>query len=570
MSNSLASSAIDYTKLKTKLSPQIQEIISKKKIAGLSLALVDGDRIVWSEGFGVTAPNSEAKTTANTPFRVGSITKLFTSLSTLQLEEKGLIDIDQPLSAYLERFLMKSRFSDDDPITIRNVLTHHSGIPTDLYKGQWNKNRFSYLVEQLRNEYVSYPPEFVLSYSNIGYSLLGAMIEQVTDNSYEKAINHNIIHPLNMHNTGFHPSSLFFIPSKAFDQEKKIQRTLSMRDIPAMGLYSSANDLAKFIRLFTDRENAIHQAIVSDATISEMFEHQNKDVKLDFDDKIGLTWMLDQCGIVDAGKIAEHGGTTMYFSSQMMIAREYDMGVVVLANTQGSRPAVDKIAEFILKAALEIKHVEMEEQPPLIAENHPEDAVPNPSNVGGDYVTDLGLVSLDTIEQELCACSRKKVIDLVPLPDGWYNIQHENQTQESNKIKSKVSGLIVGNHQIIIVQNKDGRTHRFGSLMPEEGIPNEWKTRLGHYELVNPDEGFPIDLISLSEKDNRMYLSYRMQRLSNQLIELPIAPISPYAAVTVGLGRTRGETIQIERYDPEVDEEHMLFSGLVARKIDDI
>ena len=561
-----ASDTLDYSKLSTQLSPHIKKIINMKNIVGLSLALVDGDKIVWSEGFGFTDQKKQKNTTPNTPFRVGSITKLFTALSTLQFEERGLIDIDQPLSAYLERFSMKSRFSDESPITIRNILTHHSGIPTDLYKGQWNKNRFTQLVEQLRNEYVSYPPRFVLSYSNIGYSLLGSMIENISKTTYENVINDNIIHSLNMHNTGFHPSTLFFMPSKAFDTDEQVQKILSIRDIPAMGLYSSANDLAKFIRLFTDRDSELHQTIISDEKIEEMFEHQNSEVQLDFDDKIGLPWILDQCAIVDAGKIAEHGGTTMYYSSQMMISSDYDLGVIVMANTQGSRSTVNQIAEVVLKKALDLKHGAMENHTPMIAENYPVDAVPNPSSVGGDYVTDLGLVSLDTIEQELCACSNKKIIDLVPLPNGWFNLQNSKPGPDG-AMTPKVTEKIIGEHQVMIVKNKQGRTHRFGTLMPNRAIPSEWKKRLGQYEIINQDDSFPIDQVSLTEKDNHIYLGYRMPRLSSMIIELPLSPITSTEAVTVGLGRTRGETIQIEQFNADEGEEHLLFSGLIARKI---
>lgn len=561
-----AAENIDYSQLRQQLHPVIERKLKEKNIVGLSLALVDGGSTVWSEGFGFSDQSFKKKTTPNTEFRVGSVTKLFTAVATMQLQGHDLIDIDQPLSAYLERFLMQSRFSDNSPITVRNILTHHAGIPTDLFKGQWNNTHFTEVVEQLRNEYVSYPPEFVLSYSNIGFSLLGNMIEEVSQQSYESYIQENIAIPLNMPNTGFHLSRFEHNLSDAFNDRRKKQSLLPIRDLPSMGIYSSANDLARFISLFIDRENPMHQKILSDASVYEMLEHQNADIELDFDEKIGLAWLLDRCGINNAGRIAEHGGTTMFYSSQLLLSTEHELGVIVMANTQGSRNTVNQIAETILQAALNTK-LGLSLPSTTLASSETPTSNDNPVHMGGDYMTNLGLVSIDPLENELCACSKRKILDLIPQPDGWFNLQKKNESRTVQSNKPKLSEKKVGDQKVIVLHS-EGRTQRFGSRMPEAGIPETWKRRLGNYRIINSDRNFPIDHVCLLEKNERLYLGYRMPRLSVKDIHTPLAPITHNEAVTVGLGRTRGETIQIDKFDDSA-KEYLIFSGLIAEKIPD-
>lgn len=476
-----------------------------------------------------------------------------------------MIDIDQPLSAYLERFLMRSRFTDDSPITVRHILTHHSGIPTDLYKGQWNDTHFTEVVEQLRNEYVSYPPNFVLSYSNIGFTLLGNMIEEVTQQPYESYIQEHIAIPLGMPNTGFHLSKFEYNLAEAFNASRKKQSLLPIRDLPSMGLYSSANDIARFIQLFIDRKNPMHQKTLSDTSVNEMLEHQNADVELDFDEKIGLGWLLDRCGINNAGTIAEHGGTTMFYSSQLLLAPKHKLGVIVMANTQGSRSSVNQIAESVLQAALDHKRGLLAPSPGRVSATITAENNEGGINTGGDYMTNLGLVSIDPDENELCACSKRKVLNLIPQPDGWYDLQKNNASVPDASSNPRLTEKRIGEQEVIVMQS-EGRTQRFGSRMPDPGIPDKWKKRLGNYRIINSDSNFPIDHVCLLEKNKRLYLGYRMPRLSQKQIHTPLQPITPYQAVTVGLGRTRGETVQIDKFDDN-GKEYLIFSGLIAEKI---
>ena len=109
--------------------------MKKNSVTGLSIALVDDQRIVWAEGFGYADQEKKIPATADTLYRVGSISKLFTDTAAMQLVEQGKLDIDQPLKKYIPNFSIKSRYPDTAEITPRQLMTHHSGLPRDRLKG---------------------------------------------------------------------------------------------------------------------------------------------------------------------------------------------------------------------------------------------------------------------------------------------------------------------------------------------------------------------------------------------------------------------------------------------------
>lgn len=127
----------NYGYAKSYLRWLIPREMSRAEVPGLSIALVDDQRVVWSQGFGYADAERRIPATDQTLYGIGSVTKLFTAAAVMQLAEQGRIDLDVPLTRYLPEFSMRARFADAAPITPRNLLTHHSGLPGDYLKGMW-------------------------------------------------------------------------------------------------------------------------------------------------------------------------------------------------------------------------------------------------------------------------------------------------------------------------------------------------------------------------------------------------------------------------------------------------
>src|SRR5215831_2018340 len=123
----------DYTPLHD-LTDVIEQAMQKHGVTGLSLAVVDDQQVVWVQGFGYADATHSIPATPDTVYRVGSLSELFTAIAAMQLAERGIIDLDRPLQTYVPEFAIHSRFADPEPITLRHLMSHHAGLPTNYLK----------------------------------------------------------------------------------------------------------------------------------------------------------------------------------------------------------------------------------------------------------------------------------------------------------------------------------------------------------------------------------------------------------------------------------------------------
>ena len=145
----------DYASTQAYVTRLIQYEMNKNAVPGLSIALVDDQHVVWAEGFGDADVARKIPASAETIYRVGSISKLFTATAAMQLVEQGQLDIDQPLQKYLPGFAPKTHLQQA-AITPRQLMTHHSGLARDRFKGFFKfrmigKNLLNLLITALQN-----------------------------------------------------------------------------------------------------------------------------------------------------------------------------------------------------------------------------------------------------------------------------------------------------------------------------------------------------------------------------------------------------------------------------------
>jgi CubicO group peptidase (beta-lactamase class C family) len=112
----------EYAKVAEYVSALVRHEMKKGGVTGLSIALVDDQRVVWAEGFGYADKAGTGPASPDTVYRAGSISKLFTATAAMQLAEQGRMDIDRPLGDYLPGFSIRTRFLDAAPITPRSIL----------------------------------------------------------------------------------------------------------------------------------------------------------------------------------------------------------------------------------------------------------------------------------------------------------------------------------------------------------------------------------------------------------------------------------------------------------------
>ncbi|GAI00234.1 unnamed protein product [marine sediment metagenome] len=153
--------AAGYSTTIEQITALIEQRMQENQVTGLSIALVDGQDVVWAQGFGYADQENDVKATTETIYEIGSISKTITATAIMRLQEQGLINIDYSLIEYLPEFSILPPLGfdpqPDNPITIRTMLTHHSGLPGDLFNGGFTlKPRTDYnawVLEYLREEY---------------------------------------------------------------------------------------------------------------------------------------------------------------------------------------------------------------------------------------------------------------------------------------------------------------------------------------------------------------------------------------------------------------------------------
>jgi CubicO group peptidase (beta-lactamase class C family) len=551
--------------LRNDLAPLIVAAQERFQVPGLSLVLVRSDGVLWAEGFGEADRERQIPATPSTVYRAGSLAKPLTATAVMQLAEAGAIDIDQPLNAYLPAFSIRSRFDTvAQPITVRSVLSHHAGLPTDLNKGMWTDTPYTQVVDALDDEYATFPPDFVFAYSNVGYTLLGHMVAAVSGIDYPAYIDQRVFQPLGMRHSGFSAPGADLAQGY---RDGEPFAMLPIRDLPADGLYTSAADLGRYMQALLRSGELRGHRLLEEATIEEMWEPQNLDVPLDLDILNGLGWFLEEDSIPGGGEVIRHGGTTLVFAAEMILLPKRGLGVAVLANADGSKAIVSRLAEAILGRVLKTVNA-LPAADLFLTELRKPTADPEPADIAGRYATDFGLISIRAQDPKLCACVINETFDLIPFPNGWFGLGEEALGALPLGLRPLAAMRFQTQHidgREVVVARHDEQRVVIGEKVPEIPVPQVWLDRLGGYEILNPDPGFPLTEAQLKLNDGHLCMSYRLPKLSESRVQVPLRPISDTEAIILGLGRMRGETLRAVTIK---GQERLRYSGFVGRKID--
>ncbi|KAI1691783.1 beta-lactamase domain-containing protein [Ditylenchus destructor] len=173
----------DYSAIIRYLQKRIPVEMARQGTAGLSIALVNGQELIWAQGFGVADKTLGKPVTPNTAFRAGALSKLLTATAALQLVEQQRLDLDAPIQDTLREFYVRSRFHSDQAaadrdITLRRLLSHQSGLPSEHLRDVRNTFAMGQMPMRISGVWLSTPPGTQVAYSNLGYALAGAAIER--------------------------------------------------------------------------------------------------------------------------------------------------------------------------------------------------------------------------------------------------------------------------------------------------------------------------------------------------------------------------------------------------------
>jgi CubicO group peptidase (beta-lactamase class C family) len=314
-------------------------------IPSLSCSIVKGRKILWAKGYGIYEIEQEKYANETTLYMIASISKTITATALMQLYEKGKFQLDEDISNYLP-FRVRNPNHPDVPITFRMLLAHQSSLaeeppvhyhfegdcPIPLYP--WLE---SYLVPGGENYtckvWSQDRPGEKFHYSNVGYALIGYLVERISGKPFDRYCIENIFLPLGMLNTSFRLSDIdverVAIPYHYFLGRYFPYQHYGYIDYPAGSVRTSVLELSNFVIAHLNNGSYKSIRILEEETIELMHTIQYPD------SQYGLGWMVWN---TSNGKFIGHTGGDLGVATSLTIRLSDKVAVMYFINETPSRP----------------------------------------------------------------------------------------------------------------------------------------------------------------------------------------------------------------------------------------
>lgn len=349
----------------------ISQKLAETKVSGASVAIVDGQKTVWAEGFGYANSARSKKVTADTVFSLQSISKTYTAVLFLEAVDRGWFKLDDPLIKYLPSFRANSRYSETDfqKITLRHLLSHWSSLPHEAPVGNNyddGKATFAEHIESISRVWLLAPVQSRYAYSNLGFDLLAYLLQTRSKTPFPEYADARLFRRLGMSNTTFDRQRAMASTSFARGQVNGHNVDVLIPMLGAGGLYSSAADMAKFVAVELSGTNTKSGRLLKKGTLEEMFtpqfpvDHQSAGYGLGIFKRRAFGTVM-----------YSHGGGGYGYDSEQRWFPEFGLGVVVLTNDGDGSDIAQTVADHISEVCIKAKRAYASDEAPLILSDKP-------------------------------------------------------------------------------------------------------------------------------------------------------------------------------------------------------
>lgn len=315
--------------------------IEKNQVSGAVISVVKNGKILFEKGYGYADIENKIQVDPkNTAFYICSIGKLFTGTAVMQLYEQGKIkSLTDDVNLYLDTIKVPNKFST--PVTFANLLTHTSGLDDGSVIGGASKTKEealsyeAYLKAKIGSGSVLREPDTLVRYSNLGYDLLGYLVQEISGVSFANYVRHNIFGPIGMKNSmaGVSPDNT----AKAYIYDGEEMKPSEKVYLPALGegcVFSTADDMAKFMIAHLQGGSCKGSSILKEDTARLMHtQHFTNNSELP-----GICYTFLQSYDNNQKAIRHEGGDASGFVSTLYLLPEYKLGFFVEVNTLSALP----------------------------------------------------------------------------------------------------------------------------------------------------------------------------------------------------------------------------------------
>ncbi|MEW6997399.1 serine hydrolase domain-containing protein [Colwelliaceae bacterium BS250] len=357
-----ANANVDSNKIDENLLPKVQVVgksykpktieqrMAHYKVPGISIAVVKDGHVAWVKAYGIANSKTKQLVTKDTLFQAGSISKPIAALAALKLVEDNKVNLDDDVNDYLTSWkIPKSTFTEQQPVTLRHLLTHTAGTTVHGFPGYKQGQQLPSDADVLNGKgntpkvTVDKQPGSAWRYSGGGYTVMEQLVADVTKLPFDKYLNDAVLKPLKMNHSTFEQplaKSKWSLASAAFDQHGE-QIEGDWNNYPeqaAAGLWTTPSDLAKYmIAVQSARKEQAHSALNSDIVNQMLTVHLG-------DWGLGPTLAMH-----DQGLVFSHGGKNAGFTNDFLAYADSGNGIVIMANGDNAGALIDELKVAISK-----------------------------------------------------------------------------------------------------------------------------------------------------------------------------------------------------------------------------
>jgi len=481
-----------YSAVARNLTSLIERERAQKGVPGISIALVDGQRVVWARGFGWADSSGKTPATASTVYRVGSISKLLLDVAIVELAQQHKLDLDAPVQRALPSFHPRNPFGGD--ITIRELMAYRSGLTREPPVGNYfdddstHARTLAATVASLNSTTLVSQPGTRATYSNAAIAVLGDVLERTQKEPFASYLDRAGLKPIGMDHSAFGPTpemsaslakgTMWTIDGRRFDAP-----TFQLGTEP-LNLYTNVLDLGKLVEALFARG----------ATSSDG-------------------------GRLNGHRTVGHSGAIYGFASRLLALPEDSLGVVVVATLDGANGVTNHVADAAARMLLEVRGD---------GEPHEADstiALPPSRAIAlmGRYVGKTTTVDLDEFEGGLYATALNAGVRLelrVPENGAPGDLITDDRLVYGRRLRALDGGrLVVGNDTLRRIPTPTSDIVAIQTPKPP-AAKAEFGSLIGEY-------GHDYDVLYIREKDGKLnaligwFFEYPLERLSRNVYRFP-------------------------------------------------
>ncbi len=336
----------------------------KNGIVGSSFMLIQDGQVIAQEFFGLANQEKQQPVDENTIYHWASITKTFTGIAIMQLRDRGLLKLDDPIIKYVpELKAAHNPFGQIGDITIKHLMTHSAGFRAATWPWGGNKDwqphepaEWAQLVAMMPYTEILFKPGSKFSYSNPGIIFLGRVIEQLSGDSFEVYVDKNIFKPLEMHRSYFDTTPYHLLKNRSASYWLKEGKLAAARfdvdtgiTVSNGGLNSPMPDMVKYISFLSGdvRRQAAYDQVLKRSSLEEMFQPQIPVASAEVveptgqnrKDAMGLTFFIEDNF---NQHFIGHSGGQNGFISHFYLRPDTRMAYIVAFNTHATATEKDQ------------------------------------------------------------------------------------------------------------------------------------------------------------------------------------------------------------------------------------